>query len=458
MRREVLEELRSIVGDDWVVEEIKLVERYLLDETAEPVRPSPSSDIVLVKPGDTEEIAEIVRLANRYRVPIFPRGGGTGLVGGCIPTSSGIVLSLERMDSIEVDRDNLMAIAEAGVTLGKLIEVAEKADLFFPAHPGDEGAFIGGLIACNAGGARAVRTGVMRNYIVGLEVVLPTGEVLSLGGKLVKNNSEYSLMHLFIGTEGTLGIITKAIIRLYPKFGATATLIVPFNTRREAIQSVPKILQSGIIPLAIEYVERDLVERSAKKLGLRWPCDEGKTFLIIILAEFDQDTVYLECERIDSICKQQGALEPLIAESRREQEEILKIRSEIYTTLKPETVDILDVVVPPARIGDLMDMIDEIERKYGIYIPVYGHAGDGNLHPHIMKYENWTMEQYERIREEIYRATISLGGAISGEHGIGAIRRRYLKKYLSETHIELIRKLKKLLDPNNILNPGKVIP
>ncbi len=458
MDKNIVNELKGIVGEEWVIEDIDRMLGYLVDETAELVRPPPSRDVVLVKPQATSEVSEILRLANKYRVPVFPRGGGTGLVGGCIPISGGIILSLERMDRIEIDRDNLMAVTEAGVTLGRLIEEADRAGLFFPAHPGDEGAQIGGLIACNAGGARAVRTGVMRNYVKGLEVVLPTGEVLDLGGKLIKNNTGYSLMHLFIGSEGTLGVITKAVIRLYPKFGATATLIIPFNDRKNAVKSVPKILQSGIIPLALEYVEKDLVEKSAKRLGLTWPCRDGKAFLLIILAEADEDTVYLQCEKIDSICKENGSLEPLIAESRREQESILKIRSEIYSALKPETVDILDIAVPPASVGELMDKIDEIERRYGTYIPVYGHVGDGNLHPHVMRKEGWSMEQYEKIKEEIYMAATELGGVITGEHGVGYIRRKYLRLSLSEEEIEVMRKLKKLFDPNNILNPGKVVP
>jgi len=458
MDEKIVRKLKDIVGSEWVVVEMEKMMGYLVDETAEPVRPKAAMDVVLVKPGNTGEVSEILKLANCEKIPVFPRGGGTGLVGGCIPTEKGIILSLERMNRVEIDRENLMAVAEAGSTLGKLIEEAEKAGLFFPAHPGDEGAHIGGLVACNAGGARAVKTGVMRNYVKGIEVVLPTGEVLNLGGKLIKNNTGYSLMHLIIGSEGTLGVITKAILRLYPKFGATVTMIVPFGSRHEAVNAVPRILQSGVIPLALEYVEKDLVEKSAKRLGLAWPCREGNAFLLIIVAEVDEEAAYRQCEKIAEVCSEYGGLEPLVAESRREQEEILKIRSEIYVALKPDTVDILDVAVPPASVGLLMDKIDEISRKYGIHIPVYGHVGDGNLHPHIMKVEDWTAEQYCKVREEIYRAAIELGGVITGEHGIGAIRRSYLSLCLSKKEIELMKAIKRVFDPNNILNPGKVLP
>jgi len=458
MKREVVEELRRIVGEEWVITDKERISSYLVDETAEAVRPKPSENVILVKPKNANEISEIMKLANREKIPVFPRGGGTGLVGGCIPTEKGIIISLERLDKIEIDKENLMAVAEAGVTLGRLIQEAEKNGLFFPAHPGDEGAQIGGLIACNAGGARAVKTGVMRNYVKGIEVVLPTGEILNLGGKLIKNNTGYNLLQLFIGSEGTLGIITKAIIRLYPRYGATLTLVAPFNNRLDAINTVPKILQSGVIPLALEYVERDLVERSAEYLGLTWPCSEGTAFLIITIAEANEETAYAQSEKIYDICIENGSLEPLVAERRDEQENILKIRSEIYTVLKPDTIDILDVTVPPANIGKLLNKIEEIGKKYRIYIPAYGHAGDGNIHPHVMKIEGWTMDKYEQVIKEIYKAAIELGGVITGEHGIGALRRKYLGLCLSEKEIEIMREIKRLLDPNNILNPGKVLP
>ena len=453
-----VEEIKKVVGDEWVIRDPEKIKGYLTDETAEPVRPEPCLEVVVVKPASTEEVSEVLKIANKYRIPVFPRGGGTGLVGGCIPIRKGIVLSLERMNKIEVDVDNLMAIAEAGATLRDLIEAAEKAGLFFPPHPGDEGAQIGGLIACNAGGARAVKTGVMRNYVKGLEVVLPTGEILWLGGKLVKNNAGYDLMQLIIGSEGTLAVITKAVIRLYPRYEATATLIIPFNNRKDAVRAAPKILQSGVIPLALEYVERELVEKSASMLRLKWPCEEGKAYLLVILAEQSEEALMTLCEKVMNVCLEAGSLEPLIAERRDEQENILKIRSEIYTALKPETVDILDVAVPPALMGELMDRIDEIAERYGTYIPAYGHIGDGNLHPHIMVREGWPQERYDAIRSEIYKAAVEMGGTITGEHGIGAIRRDSLRIFLSYKEIEIMKQIKRIFDPNNILNPGKVLP
>jgi len=242
LKTEVLAELRSIVGDDWVVADLNLIESYLVDVTALPVRPVPSSDVVVVKPANPEEISRILRLANEKLIPVVPRGGGTGCVGAVIPTMGGIVLSLERLDSIiEVDTDNLMVVAEAGATLEKLLKAVEAVGLSFPPHPGDEGAQLGGLVVMNAGGTRAVKYGVVRQYVKGLEVVLPTGEIVKMGGKLLKNNTGLDLMHLMIDSEGILGIVTKVTFRLYPKFAGTATLIISFDDRHAAIRDTSAV-------------------------------------------------------------------------------------------------------------------------------------------------------------------------------------------------------------------------
>jgi len=458
LREEILSELRSIVGDDWVVTGEDRVQGYLYDETPPPMLPEASKDIVVVKPGNTEEVSEIIKLANRHKIPVFPRGGGTGLVGACVPTLSGIVLSLERMNKITVDRENLIAEAEAGATLADLIKAAEDAGLFFPLHPGDEGAQIGGLLACNAGGVRAIKTGVMRNYVKGMEVVLPTGEILTLGGKLVKNNAGYDLMHLIIGSEGTLGIITKAWIRLQPKAAASATIVIPFRDRETALKAVPAIFHEGIIPLAIEYMEKDLLEKTAKQLGLTWPCKEGDHQLMLILTETSESALYDECEKLMNLCEKLGSLEPLLAESREEQETILKIRSEIYSALRPNLIDILDTTVPPAQLVELIKAAEELGKKYNTYLPVFGHAGDGNLHIHIMKEEGWTEEEYDRLRDEIYQKAVELGGTITGEHGIGYTRKKSIEKFLDKKALELMKAIKRIFDPNNILNPDKIFP
>ena len=457
VKAEIVEELRKIVGGDWVVTERDLMIDYLRDETADPVCPTPSLDTVLVKPLTTGEVSKILKLANKLMVPVFPAGGRTGLVGGSIPVKPGIILSLERMNKIEIDRDNLMAIAGAGVTLSDLIKAAEDADLFFPLHPGDEGAQIGGLIAANAGGVRAVKYGVMRSYVKGLEVVLPTGEALNLGGELLKNNAGYDLMNLVIGSEGTLCVITKAVIRLYPKTRFSVSLLIPFKNGRDAIKSVPEILQAGIIPLAIEYMETEGLKKTAEHLNEEWPTLEGEAQLLLILTGMNEDELLSECEQISEICQKNNSSEAVLAETREEQDKILKVRSNIYTVMKPEVYDILDVTVPPSKLAMLVDRINEIEERHGIRLPIYGHAGDGNLHVHIMWDEGRAVEYAEDVKREVYGASSVLGGVITGEHGIGRTRVKDFSFFADKKEIELMKAIKKVFDPNGILNPGKVL-
>lgn len=454
----LVRELKGAVGEKWVVEDEKAIERYLYDETPLGVRPTPSREVVVVKPRTALEVSNVIRVANKYGVPIYPRGGGTGLTGGSVPIRPGIILSLERMDQVTIDADNMVAEAEAGVTLGRLLEEAEKYNLTLPAHPGDEGASIGGLIACNAGGARALRTGVMRNYVLGVEVVLATGDILRLGGKTIKNNMGYNLAHLFIGSEGILGIITKAYIRLYPKWKFTATAIIPFNDPLSAVRAAKRILFSGVTPLAMEYFDRQVIELSARNIGATWPITSGQYFLMLILAEPIEETLFYQLEKIDSEAKLEGALEPLIAQREDEQKLLLKVRSEIYTALKNQMYDSLDTTVPIGVIDKFVYKIIEMERRYGVWIPTYGHVGDGNLHVHVMYYPGRTLEELEKMKDEIYRVAIELGGTITGEHGIGYIRRKYVKSLLGEKWVEVMQALKRALDPNNILNPDKVIP
>jgi glycolate oxidase len=454
----IISDLKAVVGDQWVVVEKRAIERYLYDETAYGVRPQPAAEVVVVKPGSTEEVAEVLKVANKHKVPVYVRGGGTGLVGGAIPTKPGIVVTLERMDRVVIDSENMVAEAEAGATLGKLIEEAEKHNFMFPAHPGDEGASIGGLIACNAGGSRAVKTGVMRNYVLGLEVVLPTGEVLKLGAKTIKNNFGYNLAHLFIGSEGILGVITRAYLRLYPKWSYAATVVIPFDSRVNAFRVAKKLLFSGFIPLALEYFDRRVIENSAKYLGLQWPIKEGEYFLMVVLAEPLEDVLFLELEYIDRVAREEGSLEPFATQREDEQKTLLKIRSEIFSSLKSETFDILDTTVPLGNVDRFIEKIIDIERRYGIWLPVYGHVGDGNVHVHVLNYQGFSKDQLEKIAEDVYDAALMLGGVITGEHGIGYARKKYVKKLLGSAWVETMRKLKAALDPNNILNPDKVIP
>jgi glycolate oxidase len=457
MDQALVKSLETIVGKDEVVTSRERMLSYLSDESPPMLEPKPASDIVVVKPADSKQVSAILKLANEHSIPVFARGGGTGLVAGAVPTRDGIVLSLERLNQIEVDKNNLMAVAGAGVTLGKLLEAAGREELGFPPHPGDENAQIGGLVSTNAGGARAVRHGVMRNHVRAVEVVLPSGETLNLGGKVHKNNVGYDLMQLIIGNEGTLGIVTQATIQLYAKSGSTLTLIVPYTDRQAAIATVPKILQQTGAPLAIEYVEKDLVERSAQQLGTRWPVTEGKYYLIIIVAEGSRDETLASSLKISDICKQNTSLEIFAAESQPDQDNILKIRSNLYEVLRPNIFDILDIVVPISDLEKIVAVIEQLSAKYDVPLPVYGHAGDGNLHVHLMQKKDSKID-YESLTDEIYKATMGMGGVITGEHGIGKTRILKIGKYLSATEIELMKKMKQIFDPHNILNPGTKVP
>jgi len=447
----VIRELEKIVGEANVVTRKEQMLNYLTDESPAAIRPKPAEDLTLVKPTNTQQVSNVMQLANNHRIAVYPRGAGTGLVGGAVPTTNGIILSLEQMDKIEIDNDNMMAIAEAGVTLEKLANMANASGLSFPPHPGDENAQVGGLVATNAGGSRAVRHGVMRNQVRAIEVVLPTGQIMNLGAKVHKNNVGYDLMQLLIGSEGTLGVITKATLRLYPKSEATLTLIVPFDNRRDALLVVPKILQNASTPLAVEYVDKELVERTAKHLGAKWPITNGKYYLIIIMAEADSDRVLSESLKVAAVCSKHTTYETFVAEPKRDQDNILRIRSNIYVILKNETLDILDITVPPAALEKVIESVEKISIAHNAYLPVYGHAADGNLHIHIMQDQADTADS---IRDEIYRIAVRAGGVITGEHGIGKTRAAKLPSFVSSEELELMRKIKAAFDPNNILNPG----
>jgi len=447
-----------IVGKDHTVTKRENMLNYLSDETPAVMEPKPASDIVVVKPKNADEVAAVVKLANEYKIAVFPRGGGTGLVGGAVPTRNGIVLSVERLNQIEIDKENMMADVGAGVTLGKLVELSGREGLSFPPHPGDENAQVGGLVATNAGGSRAVRHGVMRNHVRALEVILPTGERLHLGGKVHKDNVGYDIMQLIIGSEGTLGVVTNVTIQLYGKEGASITLVVPFTDRHAAIGAVPSILRQGAAPLAIEYVERDLMQRTAKHIGRSWPVTTGNYYLLIILGEDTRDEVLAKSLRISETCKANNALDVFAAESPADQENILAIRSNLYTFLKPDVVDILDIVVPISLIEQIAKIVEDISKETGVPLPIYGHAGDGNLHVHILRRQGEQFQHVDELTDKLYKATVALGGVITGEHGIGKTRTEKVEHFLDRGELELMKNLKRLFDPNNIMNPGTKIP
>jgi len=455
MKNDFIDELKKISGEDYVLTDPALAGGYLYDETEIFVRPAAAEGCVVVKPGGAEEISKIIRLANAGSVPVYTRGGGTGLSGGLVPTETGVVLCMERFDRpIEVDDKNLMVTVGAGVTLGALTEALDGTELFFPIHPGEEGAHIGGMAATNAGGSRAVKHGVMRNQVKGLEVVLPTGEIVSLGGRTIKNNTGYDLMHLMIGSEGTLGVITKVTLKLYGKPGAMLTAVVSFHKKEDAARAVPILLQKGIVPLAVEYIERETAEHSAAHMGLKWPALSGTADLMFVLDGDSEDGLFEKCGEIIEVCEECGAADNAVAESAKDQRDILAIRSNVYTAYKNEIADTLDMAVPPARMPEFIDRLIAIAARYGTTTPICGHIADGNIHNFILREDGQKPPYYDEMTSAMYEAAINMSGTVTAEHGVGKTRRRHMRAQLSKRELEIMRAVKSAFDPNGIMNPG----
>ena len=463
---DVLRRLESALGRSAVLTDPDCLDSHSRDENfQEDIARRPE---VVVKPKRTEEVAAVLALAAERGIPVTPRGGATGLCGGCIPSRGGIVLSLGAMNRVrEIDRANRLAVVESGLTLKDFTAAVTEAGFSFPPHPGDESAMIGGLIATNAGGSRAVRYGGIRRYIRGLEVVLAGGAVVRPGGKLVKSSTGYSLMHLFIGSEGTLGVITSATIQMLPPLGATRTLVIPFNDIDSAISAVPPLLGGPVQPLAVEFIGREVIDLTARRLNKAWPCSIGRTFLLVILDAPDSDALDKLSQDAAEVGRTHGALEVFIADTDRRQEHVLEIRSKIYEALKSQTVEILDISLPLSEIAGHVRRIAEVERAHGLWLPTFGHAGDGNVHTHIMKarYESGELvplpeeawrTRAEQVSRELYADGLARGGVISGEHGIGLVKKPYLEASLGRTQVELMRGIKRVFDPRGILNPGKI--
>jgi len=465
LNQDFLDKLRKIVGVGNVLVDPEKLEDYGHDEFS--LRDIARVPAAAVTPSDTAQVAAVVALADAFRVPVTPRGGATGLCGGCVPSEGGIVLSLEKMRAIEIDEENQMAVAEAGVTLMDFIKTVEEAGLYFPPHPGDESAMIGGLVATNAGGSRAVKYGVIRNTIRGLEVVLADGRVIHPGGKYIKSSTGYNLMNLFIGSEGTLGVITRAIIQLMAQPPVLRTLVIPFAELEAAIEAVPRLLRKNIVPVAVEFVGLDVIAITEEFLRKRWPSHEGTTHLLVILdaaTEEEQDRL---SQAVAEVCLEMGAIDVFIADTPGKQDEVLAIRSKIYEAIKAETIEILDISVPRAGIAGHVRRVQEVAKKYDIWLPTFGHAADGNVHTHIMKArfeggkvvpvpESEWRDKIDAVRADLYRDGRERGGVISGEHGIGLVKKPFLSLALEEAQIELMKGIKKVFDPNGILNPGKI--
>lgn len=457
----MIQEVTEIVGKDYILTEPDQMVSYLYDETEIHVRPQPASDCIVVKPETTEQVSELLKLANQYKIPVIPRGGGTGATGAAIPTEPSLILSMERLNRIlEVDTKNMMITVETGVSLGQMNEYLLKnhKDLYFPIHPGDESAHIGGMAIENAGGAKAVKHGIMRNHVKGMEVVYPTGEISMVGGKIVKNNMGYDLLHFIIGSEGTLAVATKVILKLYPRTGYSATLVVSFMENQAAIDSVNQILETGIVPLAIEYMQRELVLETAKHMNMVWPAkNNGRVDIMFVLEGDSEETLYAQAESMVEICDRNQAVDTILADNYKDEKLILDIRSNIYTAYKELFVDSLDTCVPPHRAGELIEEFDAIAAEYGTTCPIMGHLGDGNFHNFIMLVDGKVPDYVDELRGRYYQTAIKYGGTISAEHGTGKTRKKYMHQQFSEFEIELMQKIKRAFDPNWILCPGTIL-
>jgi glycolate oxidase len=466
VERGMLGRLESIVGPANVLIDPERLASYSRDES--PVRSIAHLPEAVVRPQTTAQVAEIMRLASAERVPVTPRGGGTGLSGGCVPHLGGLVLSLELMnDVVDMDRENQTAEVEAGLTLGEFNRAVEEAGFSFPPHPGDEGAMIGGLISTNAGGSRALKYGGIRHYVRGLEVVLATGDVLRLGGKLVKSSTGYNLLQIFIGAEGTLGVITRAVIHFLQPLRVTRSLVIPFPDIMGALEAVPLILHGRTLPLAVEFIGRDVIQEAEGYLHKKWPSDQGEAYLLVILDAPSEDELDLLSQETAEVCLACGGLDVHVADTAAKQALVLDIRSKIYEAIKDMTVEILDVSLPLSEIAGHVRKVLEVSRRLGIWLPTFGHAGDGNIHTHIMRarFEDGRPvplpqaageEIFEQVREELYRDGRLRGGVISGEHGIGLVKKQFLSFSLDQGQVELMRGIKKVFDPHLILNPGKI--
>lgn len=466
INHKVADELRNIVGEINFIQQEEKMEDYSHDEFS--LREIAHMPDAVVKPETSEEISKILELSNREKIPVTPRGGATGLCGGCVPFFGGIVLSLERMNRIhEIDTANQMAVVESGVRLVDFYHAVEETGLFFPSHPGEESAMIGGVLANNAGGARAVKHGVFRNYIRGLNVVLPSGKIITIGGKIMKNSTGYNLLNLFIGSEGTLGVITQATIQLMPSPQVIRSLIIPYDELEKAIDTVPSLISQKILPLAVEFVPREVIQITEEFLNKKWPSSIGNTYLLIILDASGKEEIDRLSQDVAEVCLASGALDVFVADSEQKQQQVLEIRSKIYEAIKAHTLEILDIVVPRAEIALHVKKIQEVSKKYDIWLPTFGHAADGNVHTHIMKakFVNGTIipvsedeakKKLDFIRRDLYQDCKERKGMISGEHGIGLVKKPYLSLVLDPEEIVLMKGIKSLFDPNNILNPGKI--
>ncbi|WP_396178187.1 FAD-binding oxidoreductase [Flavobacterium sp.] len=459
---EILQKLTQIVGEKFIFTDEETRKKYGHDETEDYNFPP----AVLLKPADTAEISAVLKLANEYLIPVTPIGAQTGLSGGALCLNQGIGLAMERLNKIiEIDENNLQITVEPAVITQVLREAVAEKGLFYPPDPSSQGScWIGGNVAENAGGARAVKYGVTKDYVLNLEVVLPSGEIIWTGANTLKNSTGYNLTQLMVGSEGTLGVITKIVLKLLPKNAHTVLMLVPFFKANEACEAVAKIFHAGIVPSALEFMERDAIDWTLRyvndvNISIK---DEIQAHLLIEVDGNYPEILFNEAEKISLVLEQFEIDEILFADTEDQKNALWKLRRAVGEAVKSNSIyKEEDTVVPRYELPKLLSGIKEIGNKYGFKSVCYGHAGDGNLHVNIVKEnmseEAWHTEIPKGIRE-IFELTVSLKGTLSGEHGIGYVQKDYMDIAFSKVQMDLMRNIKNVFDPNHILNPRKIFP
>ena len=457
VEKSVIKEIINIVGKDGVVEDKETRICYSYDATN--IRHLPDA---VVFPRTPQQISAILKLANEHRFPVVPRGAGTGFTGGTIPVEGGVVLVLTKMNKIlKIDQENLLAVVEPGVVTYDLQQEVEKVGLFYPPDPASlKSSTLGGNVAECAGGPRAVKYGVTKDYVLGLEAVLPTGEIISVGVQTVKSVVGYDLTKLLVGSEGTLGVITKIILRLLPLPKAKRTMLAIFPAIESAATSVSQIISSRIIPTTLEFMDNATIRCVEDYLHMGLPVDAGA--LLIIEVDGAPEALTGEIEEIQRICRGNQALEFKVAKDKQEGEELWKARravSAAVVKLNPTKIN-EDVTVPRSKVAEILRRVEGISKKHGLIIVNFGHAGDGNIHVNVLidKRKPGEQEKAHAAVKEIFQTALELGGTLSGEHGIGITKAPFLSMELGDMGIEVMKRIKKSFDPNNILNPGKIFP
>jgi glycolate oxidase len=454
---EFLDGLRSIAGASHVRTDAASFDVY----GADALKRGHAPDVVVI-PDGADEISAIAKLCTRYRVPLVPRGGGTGYTGGSVPVRGGVVLSLERMNRIlDIDEDNLVAVVEPNVITGELQAAVEKKGLFYPPDPASlDRSVIGGNVAECAGGPRAFKYGTTKAYVLGLQAVLPGGDIVETGGKVVKNVVGYDLTHLLVGSEGTLAIITRIILRLVPRPPVQSTLRATFASIADATQAVCHVIRARVVPAALELIDGDSLEAVARYLNVRSLAPQGTAALLLLEVDGLAEAVSEEAARCERACREAGATEVLRAHDETERQEIWRVRRELSLALR--TISPIkfnhDVVVPKGRIPQLFELVERLKRDYRLRIPCFGHAGDGNIHVNIMvtPADEDELRRAHEAERLLFEGVVALEGSISGEHGIGFAKAKYLPIELDAQTIALMRRVKAAFDPDGILNPGKI--